>query len=80
MAKAKKAKAEQRRPVTRADFIGAKMANYLWQLQYNKSLTEDERALAKKLCDQWDSIAVVKINNPIVQAELEKAMAAGELK
>jgi len=79
MAKAKK-KAETRRPVTRADFVGAKMANYLWQLQYNKSLTEEERELAKKLCAQWDSIAVVRINNPIVSAELEKAFAAGELK
>jgi len=79
MAKAKK-KAETRRPVTRADFIGAKMANFLFNLKYNTALSERDREYAKKLQEQWDSVAVFRIDNPIVSAEYEKAMAAGELK
>ena len=79
MAKAKK-KAETRRPVTRADFIGAKMANFLFNLKYNTALSERDREYAKTLQEQWDSVAVFRIDNPIVSAEYEKAMAAGELK
>jgi hypothetical protein len=79
MAKAKK-KAETRRPVTRADFIGAKMANFLFNLKYNTALSESDREYAKKLQEQWDSVAVFRVDNPIVSAELEKAFAAGELK
>lgn len=78
MAKAK-AK-EKRRPVTRADFIGAKMANFLFNLKYNTNLSEKDREYAKKLQEQWDSVAVFRIDNPIVSAEYERAMAAGELK
>ena len=77
MAKAKKA---TRRPVTRADFIGAKMSNFLFNLKYNTSLSERDREFAKTLQEQWDSVAVFRIDNPIVSAEYEKAMAAGELK
>jgi hypothetical protein len=77
---AKKPKALDRRPVTRADFIGAKMANFLFSLQYEKALSPEQRALAKLLMEQWDSVAVFRVNNPITAAELEKAMAAGELK
>jgi len=78
-AKAKKA-AETRRPVTRADFIGAKMANFLFAMAHTNALDEHTRNEARLLCEQWDSIAVIRINNPIVKAELEKALAAGELK
>ena len=79
MAKAKRGK-EARRPVTRADFIGAKMANFLFNLKYNTNLSASDREFAKKLQEQWDSVAVFRIDNPIVSAEYEKAMAAGELK
>jgi len=77
MAKRKK---ETRRPVTRADFIGAKMANFLFNLKYNTALKPEDRAYAESLQKQWDSIAVFRIDNPIVAAEYEIAMAAGELK
>jgi len=73
-------KKETRRIATRADFIGAKMANFLWQLRYNKTLTDAEREEAKKLCEQWDSVCLFRLNNPIIKAELEKSLAAGELK
>jgi hypothetical protein len=80
MAKAKRKKEATRRPVTRADFIGAKMANFLFNLKYNSNLSEKDRAYATTLQEQWDSVAVFRIDNPIVAAEYEKAMAAGELK
>ena len=79
MAKAKRKKVT-RRPVTRADFIGAKMANFLFNLKYNTALSASDREFATKLQEQWDSVAVFRIDNPIVSAEYEKAMAAGELK
>jgi len=79
MAKAKREKMT-RRPVTRADFIGAKMANFLFNLKYNTALSEKDREYCKTLQEQWDSVAVFRIDNPIVSAEYEKAMAAGELK
>lgn len=80
MAKAKKSKREPDRAVTRADFIGCKMSNFLFSLAYNTALDEASRTEARKLCEQWDSVCPVRINNPIIKAELEKAMAAGELK
>jgi hypothetical protein len=76
----KKPKAESRRPVTRADFIGAKMANFLYSMAQNSALPQHERAEAKKLYEQWDSVCLFRLNNPIVIAELEQAMAAGEMK
>jgi len=79
MAKAKREKMT-RRPVTRADFIGAKMANFLFNLKYNPALSASDREWAKTLQEQWDSVAVFRIDNPIVSYEYEKAMAAGELK
>jgi predicted nucleic acid-binding protein len=69
-----------RRPVTCADFVGAKMANFLWQLQHNKALTDAEREEAKTLCEQWAFVCIFPLNNPIIKAELEKALAAGEPK
>jgi hypothetical protein len=69
-----------RRPVTRADFIGAKMANFLFNLKYNEALSQKDRDYAKLLQEQWDSVAVFRIDNPIVSLEYEKALAAGELK
>jgi hypothetical protein len=80
MAKAKARKAETRRPVTRADFIGAKMANFLFTMAHTNTLDEYTRKEARLLCEQWDLIAVFRLNNPIVKAELEKALQAGELK
>jgi hypothetical protein len=68
------------RPVTRADFVGAKMANFLYALAQDSRLDEHTRNEAKLLCEQWDSVSPVRINNPIVKVELEKAFAAGELK
>jgi hypothetical protein len=73
-------KKETRRPVTRADFVGAKMANFLFAMAHNSSLDEHTRDLARTLFEQWDSVCLFRVNNPIVSAELEKAMAAGELK
>jgi hypothetical protein len=70
----------KRRPVTRADFIGAKMANFLYAMAQNPALDAHTREEAKTLCDQWDSVCLFRINNPIIKAELEKAMSAGELK
>lgn len=75
-----RAKRDPDRGVTRADFVGAKMANFLFALSQNPALDEDSRAEAKKLCEQWDSVCPVRLNNPIIVAELDKAMAAGELK
>jgi hypothetical protein len=71
---------ETRRPVTRADFIGAKMANFLFNLKYNTALSEKDREYAKTLQEQWDSVAVFRVDNPLVAADYEKALAAGELK
>lgn len=68
------------RGVTRADFVGTKMANFLYSMAQNTALPMHERAEATKLCEQWDSVCPVRLNNPIVVAELEKSMAAGELK
>lgn len=68
------------RGITRADFVGTKMANFLFSMAQNKALPEHERALALKLQEQWDSVCPVRLNNPIVMAELEQAMAAGEMK
>jgi len=79
MATAKRKKVT-RRPVTRADFIGAKMANFLFNLKYNTALSATDREYATKLQEQWDSIAVFRVDNPLVAADYEKAMAAGELK
>jgi hypothetical protein len=68
------------RGVTRADFVGTKMANFLHSMAQNKALPEHERAEAKLLYEQWDSVCPVRLNNPITIVELEKSMAAGELK
>ena len=70
----------KRRVVTRADFVGTKMANLLFSLKSNPVLPQSTRDEAKKLQEQWDSVCVFRLNNPIVAAELEKAFAAGELK
>ena len=68
------------RGITRADFVGTKMANFLFSMAHNKALPEYDRAEARKLQEQWDAVCPVRLNNPIVLAELEKAMAAGEMK
>ena len=68
------------RGITRADFVGTKMANFLFSMAHCKALPEHDRAEAKKLYEQWDSVCPVRLNNPIVLAELEKAMAAGDMK
>jgi hypothetical protein len=70
---------ETRRPVTRADFIGAKMANFLFSIEHNNALDEHTRKEAKNLYEQWDSVCLFRLNNPIIKAELEQALAAGEL-
>jgi hypothetical protein len=81
MATAKRRKEkETRRPVTRADFVGAKMANFLFAMAHNATLDEHTRKEARLLCEQWDNICVFRINNPIIKIELEKALQAGELK
>lgn len=74
------AKKPTRRPVTRADFVGAKMANFLYAMAQDKRLDEHTRQEAKTLYEQWDSVCLFRLNNPIIKAELESAMAAGELK
>ena len=68
------------RGITRADFVGTKMANFLFSMAQNKALPMHERAEAEKLQKQWDAVCPVRLNNPIVMAELEKAMTAGDLK
>jgi hypothetical protein len=65
--------------VTRADFVGAKMANFLHAMGQNPALDEATRREARLLCQQWDVICLFRINNPIVKADLEKALQAGEL-
>lgn len=80
MAKAKREKKETRRPVTRADFIGAKMANFLFAMNQNTALDQHTRDEAKILYEQWDSVCLFRLNNPIIKAELEKAFSAGEMK
>jgi hypothetical protein len=73
-------KKETRRPVTRTDFVGAKMANFLFAMAHNSALDEHTRDIARKLYQQWDSICLFRVDNPIVMIELEKSMAAGEMK
>jgi hypothetical protein len=68
------------RAVTRADFVGTKMANFLFSMAHNSALPQHERDEAKKLYDQWDSVCPIRLTNPITIIDLEKAMAAGELK
>lgn len=75
MAKVKKAK----RP-TRAQYVGAKMANFLYNLKSNQALSKEDRERAALLQNQWDVLATFRLDNPIVGAELEKALQAGELK
>jgi len=73
MAKAKttpKAR-RQRRGVTRADFVGTKMANLLFEVAQNEFIDRNIRDLANKLREQWDSICSFRLNNPIVLIELE---------
>jgi hypothetical protein len=74
------AKRNPDRGITRADFVGTKMANFLHSMAQNKALPEHERVEAMKLCEQWDSVCPVRLNNPITIAVLEKSMAAGDLK
>ncbi len=73
MAKAKTApKARrQRRGVTRADFVGTKMANLLFQIAQSGYVDRAERDLADKLRKQWDSVYPMRLNNPTVLIELE---------
>ena len=68
------------RSITRADFVGTKMANFLHSVAQNRALDEYTRQEARKLYEQWDSVCPVRLNNPIILAELESAMAAGDLK
>ena len=73
MAKAKTApKARrQRRGVTRADFVGTKMANLLFSIAQSTFIDRPTRDLADKLREQWDSVCPMRLSNPIVLIELE---------
>jgi hypothetical protein len=73
MAKAKTAPKtrRQRRGVTRADFVGTKMANLLLAVAQSAYTPEYVRQEATKLQEQWDSICAFRLNNPIVLVELE---------
>lgn len=75
MAKVKKVKLP-----TRAQYVGAKMANFLYNLKSNQALSKEDRERAALLQNQWDTLATFRLDNPIVGAELEKALQAGELK
>ncbi len=61
----------KRRGVTRADFVGTKMANLLFQIAQSGYVDRAERDLADKLRKQWDSVCLFRLNNPIVAVELE---------
>jgi hypothetical protein len=71
------AKTEQteRRPVTRADFVGAAMVDFLCAIAQDIRLDEGTRNRAKMLCEQWDSVSPVRIGD--CAADSKKA-AAGE--
>ena len=81
MATAKQREKMHKRPaITRRDFIGMKMANFLHALKYNTALDEHTRAEAKKLQEQWDGICPFRLNNPITSIELEKEFTSGAMK
>jgi hypothetical protein len=75
----KHSKKPARAPLTKMEFVGAQMSNFLYNLTHNSGVSEDDRARAKKLCDRWDSISNsgYRINNPIVVAELEEQFFPG---
>ena len=81
-AKSAKAKPSPASPITRRDFIGVKMANFLYALKYNKALPEETRKQAQELQEQWDSVCpfAYRLNNPIVMSELERVFKTGEMK
>ena len=80
-AKQKSSSAAHKRPViTRRDFIGMKMANFLYSMKHNSALDEHTRAEAEKLQKQWDGICPFRLNNPITAADLEKEFNSGEMK
>lgn len=68
------------RKITRADFIGAKMANFLHAMGQDKRLDDYTRLQARQLHQQWDVVCLFHVNNPIVVAQLNRALETGEWK
>lgn len=58
MAKVKKAKLP-----TRAQYVGAKMANFLYNLKSNQALSKEDRERAALLQNQWDVLATFRLDN-----------------
>ena len=73
-------KREPDRVITRADFVGSLMANFMFYLKHNSALSAEDRQQAAKLQAQWDSVCPIRLNNPIIIAELKKEFESGEMK
>ena len=61
----------KRPPITRRDFVGAQMSNFLYALKQESWLPEEYRQKAAHLQEEWDAVSIFQLNNPIVAAELE---------
>jgi len=67
-------KRAKRSQVSRLDFIGTQMANFLHGLKYENGLPEFKRKQAIILQERWDSVCSFRLNNPIVASDLEKEL------
>ncbi len=56
------------------DFTGTQMANFLDQMTKDTRLPLHYRNRAELLKERWDSICSFRLNNPIVNANLEKEL------
>jgi hypothetical protein len=57
-----------------AEFLGTQMANMLALLATGNKIPPEYRKEATKLYERWDRTVAFHINNPIVAAELERAL------
>jgi hypothetical protein len=74
-----KAPAKAARPaITRRDFIGAQMSNFLHAIRQDPDVPFHFRDIAADLQEKWDSVAVFRLDNPLVAAELQEKF--GEMK
>jgi len=71
---AAKRKRASRPQVSRLDFVGTQMANFLHGLKYENGLPAFKRKQAEDLQKRWDSICAFRLNNPITASDLEKEL------
>lgn len=67
MAKVKKAKLP-----TRTQYVGAKMANFLYNLKSNQALSKEDRERAALLQNQWDTLATFGWTTPSSALSLKR--------